>query len=555
MSKLLACGGGLVKDPLSLLKDLELWRLVLVFVSALTTFIGMLLLYDSFAEGGGNFLIGLLRFVIPPALAGGLHAIIYSFLQQGAELRRYRGFLYAVPFQLVAIFGSFGAHWMHMRGDSYTVADFDRAQTAIMRGIGAFMQSYQTLGAATAALAEHSVLQARNEAEGPGDSCGTRVGTGRGPRYELRIADRDVFSGLNRDLAPKVKQLEALVKRAQEVGADTLQQVRERSSQLRRLVNEAKMFEADPLLIELHKIVQARIEKGHSGIKILPEKRTKIGPVSFVCPDPALERHLTAVADAIATLKPVPEADFKDATDLRVGASVAWRRLLNTLLGSRIAAYTRDEQRAARVEELHGAGEQSEKLTTSDAGPLAIACAVEFGLTLLFLCAGGGLPSHPGLAHLREVLQRPRQQVFDSVWAALGGAAERGTVRRALHRFTKFEGSSTLVIVPVYSEDHDVQVLHQLMHLLANVGLARRIYSGYYAKQMFGLGWTSARRAEALGQGAVRVYRMSSAEYLALIVDALHGGGESTQACVDEVARPEEQPPADASAGAAQRAA
>jgi hypothetical protein len=164
-------------------------------------------------------------------------------------------------------------------------------------------------------------------------------------------------------------------------------------------------------------------------------------------------------------------------------------------------------------------------LSGEDIGPLAVAFAVEVGLTLLFLFRSGTLPNHPGLAELQKLVSRGRDQVFDTVWVALGGDEARGAVRRVLSRFTKFEGKSTLVVVPVYSKDPAIQLLHQLMHVLIHVELAKFVYTGEYLRPIFGLGWTKSHRADALNHGAVRVYRMSAADYLALILDAMQGTG------------------------------
>jgi hypothetical protein len=120
--------------------------------------------------------------------------MIYYSLERAASLRSWKYVVLAVPLRLIAVFGSFGAHWTHMRGNNYTVEDFAREQTAIVRGIQEFVQSYQAMAAPSARLADHSILQAKNEDEGPGNSCGLTVGTGRGPRFELRMSDRDTFS-------------------------------------------------------------------------------------------------------------------------------------------------------------------------------------------------------------------------------------------------------------------------------------------------------------------------------------------------------------------------
>jgi hypothetical protein len=100
------------------------------------------------------------------------------------------------------------------------------------------------------------------------------------------------------------------------------------------------------------------------------------------------------------------------------------------------------------------------------------------------LFRSGTLPNHPGLAELQKLVSRGRDQVFDTVWVALGGDEARGAVRRV----TKFEGKSTLVVVPVYSKGPAIQLLHQLMHVLIHVELAKFVYTG----AIFGLGWTKS---------------------------------------------------------------
>ncbi len=429
----------------------------------------------------------------------------------------------AVPLQLIAVFGSFGAHWTHMRGNNYTVGDFAREQTAIVRGIQEFVQSYQAMAAASARLAEHSILQAKNEAEGPGNSCGLTVGTGRGPRFELRMADRDTFSAFSHDIADKVKQLEALAEQAEGVRAGSVDAAVGRQVEFRHIVNQAKLFETDPLLEELRQSAVDRVQKGRGAIQVPSQRRGKTD--SFTCPDAVLEHHLATVINAIDGLKPVPEAEFKNATDVRIGAALAWQRLLNSVFGGRSLMLD-------LVREWFGWPQQSrvgvttaEELSGEDLGPLAVAFAVEVGLSLLFLFRRGTLPNHPGLSELRKLVAQGRDQIFDTVWAALGGNEARGAVRDVISRFTKFVGQSTLVIVPVYSNDPAVRLLHELMHVLVHVELAKLVSARGYLKPFLGLGWTEFRRLNALNHGAVRVYRMSAGDYLALILDAVHTTG------------------------------
>jgi hypothetical protein len=512
-----------VVRALSILKSLELWRLVMVFVSGLTTFIGMVLLYDSFGSDHGNAMVGSLRYVIPPAFAGTLHVMIYYSLERAASLRSWKYVVLAAPLQLIAVFVSFGAHWMHMRGDNYTVEDFKREQTAIVRGIQEFVQSYQAMAAASARLAEHSILEAKNEAEGPGNSCGMTVGTGRGPRFELRLSDRDTFSSFSHDIADKVKQLEVLAEQAEGVSAGSADAAVRRQVEFRRIVNQAKLFETDPLLREVRQSAADRVQKGRGTIQVPSQRRGKTE--TFTCPDAVLEHHLATVINAIDGLKKVPEAEFKNATDVRVGAVLAWQRLLNSAFGGQYLMLDLVREWFGWPQQSRGGVTTAEKLSGEDLGPLAVAFAVEVGLSLLFLFRRGALPNHPGLSELRKLVAQGRDHVFDSVWAALGGDDARGAVREVISRFTKFVGKSTLVVVPVYSNDPAVRLLHELMHVLVHVELAKLVSTGRSMKPILGLGWTDIRRFNALNHGAVRVYRMSAGDYLALILDAVHSTG------------------------------
>jgi hypothetical protein len=508
-----------VVGALSTLKSLELWRLVMVCVSGLTTFIGMVLLYDSFGADHGNALVGSLRYVIPPAFAGTLHVMIYYALERGAALRSWKYTLLAVPFQLIAVFGSFGAHWTHMRGNTYTVGEFEGEQRTIVRGIREFVQSYQAMAAATARLADHSILEAKNEAQGPGNSCGVTVGTGRGPRFELRMSDRDTFSAFNRDIADRVKQLMALAEQAEGLSAGSVDAAVSRQLELRRIVNQAKAFETDPLLRELRESAVARVQKGRGTIQAPLQRREKIE--SFTCPDAVLEHHLSTVINAIDGLKKVPEAEFKNATDVRIGATLAWRRLLNSVLGGQSLLLEHVGEWFGWSQRSGGGVMTVEKLNEDDLGPLFVAFAVEAALSLLFFFRRGTLPNHPGLSELRRLVAEGRDQIFDTVWAALGGDEARGAVREVIFRFTKFAGQSALVVVPVYSNDPAVRLLHQLMHVLIHVELAKVVSTGGFLKPLLGLGWTALHRLNALDHGAVRVYRMSAADYLALVLDAI----------------------------------
>jgi hypothetical protein len=174
----------------------------------------------------------------------------------------------------------------------------------------------------------------------------------------------------------------------------------------------------------------------------LGPKCPRNGAARPTCPDAVLEHHLATVINAIDGLKKVPEAEFKNATEVRIGAALAWQRLLNSVFGSRSLMLD-------LVREWFGWPRQSrvgvttaKKLSGDDLGPLAVAFAVEVGLSLLFLFRRGTLPNHPGLSELRKLVAQGRDQIFDTVWAALGCNEARGAVRDVISRFTKFVGQS-----------------------------------------------------------------------------------------------------------------
>src|SRR5712664_2513131 len=91
---------------------------------------------------------------------------------------------------------------------------------------------------------------------------------------------------------------------------------------------------------------------------------------------------------------------------------LAWQRLVNTLFGIQTFMLDRAQQWAGWRQQLRGNVATAEKLSGEDIGPLAVAFAVEVGLTLLFLFRSGTLPNHPGLAELQKLVSRGRDQVF-----------------------------------------------------------------------------------------------------------------------------------------------
>jgi hypothetical protein len=164
------------------------------------------------------------------------------------------------------------------------------------------VQSYQTMATASVRLAEHSVLQAKNEEEGLGDSCGVAVGTGRGPRFELRISDRDTFSAFSHDTGDKVKQLEALAEQAEAVNATSVEAGVARQAELRHIVNQAKLFETDPIQHELRQSAVERLQKGRGTIEAPSQRHGQIE--SFTCPDAVVcTENSIRVADVMESPK------------------------------------------------------------------------------------------------------------------------------------------------------------------------------------------------------------------------------------------------------------
>lgn len=426
-----------------------------------------------------------------------------------------------------------------MRGDSVTVEEFKAAQTDVVRPLESFKESNEYLASQSAALAHYSEEEAKIEAE-KGTSCGTSAGAKKGPRYALRMEDRDIFADLDKRITERRSEITALVDSAESLTAQSADQAIQHRPDLLRIIDKAKALQSDPLLAELKSVVQQRLLKGRGPIAIPMSMRFKGGPHTFTCPDATLDAHLNALIAAIDGVKPVPDVDFKDARNPQVGFALALKRLDTSLFGWKLLPPTHAELVTEREAALSSRAKSAEGLQGEDIAPLVVAIVIEAGLTLLFSIDGGTLPMHPGLKELEELVARKRKQVFDLVWTAFGGDKERGAARRAVSRFTKFEGSSALVIVPIYSERDDVQLLHHLMTVVTHVHLARRIYTGQSLAHLFTIGWTKALRANALGEGAVRVYRMSAVDYLALLLDAI--GASSTPNAEDGGAPPSPSP-------------
>jgi hypothetical protein len=517
----------------------ELWRILLTLISGITTLLGLMLLYDTFGSEHGSESAGWLRYAVPVGVAGALHSMIFWALGRWSATRRHRILLVAVPLQILAVLGSYGTHWVHMQGKGETIGAYVLSVNGIDRGLRSFLQSYQMMASATGALADHSDKQAKVEAAS-GTSCGSQANSGQGPRYALRMADRDTYSEFNGELGKRQKQLETLIEQIAKAGVNTADEALGKLDELRRIVNQAKTFEADPMLGRLKQTAQQRLLQGKGPIEIPVAKRAKGGATSFTCPDAALELRLASVVDAISALKPVPEVNVPNAMEPRIGFAIALGRLTGAVMGTSVLPMSRVEMKAQRSNQLSGAAVAPERLRREDITPLLTATAIEICLTLLFMIRGGTLPEHPAMDELRELSRRRKGQVFDKIWTALGGSAAKGAVRQALARHTKFEGKNALVIVPVYSEGVEARGLHALMMILAGLGMAQCVYSGRYMKGLFTISWPQHLRTAATVYGVVRVFRMKSVDYLAFVLDAIDGSqetggsGDGTQANGDD---------------------
>src|SRR5258708_34361405 len=59
------------------------------------------------------------------------------------------------------------------------------------------------------------------------------------------------------------------------------------------------------------------------------------------------------------------------------------------------------------------------------------------------------------------------------------------------------------------------------MHVSTHIELAKLVITGGHLRPILSLGWTVFHRLNSLNHVAVRVYRMSAGDYLALILDAV----------------------------------
>jgi hypothetical protein len=504
------------------LLDPPLWRVVLTLISLVTTTYGLMLLYNTFT-GGSHGSLWFLRFLVPIGIAGILHASIFHLLKQWADTGRRKSLCCALPLQVIAVLASFGTHWLGMAGDRTTLGAYQQALDATERGIITFDASYSTMVTEMAALAAHSQEAARVEEAGGGNSCGDVAGNGRGPRYALRMSDKQTFTEFDSEMRSRKAQVDQFVQRAEALTAGSADQAMARLATLRTIVDEAKArFESDPLLDQIRKTAEARIVAGKGPIEIAPNQRGKSRVKTFTCYDAELERRLEAVIAAIKNLKPLPELDVPDYRDPDTAFPFALWRLWQMFSLPQLLPPSRQTLTAERIRALQGHDDRPKQANWYDLTPLLVALGIECFLVLAFAIGRNPFSRHPGVAKLGSVLERKDPAVFDPIWQALGGSTKPEAVRRAVDANSKFEGRNNWVFVQLYGQDEDTRVLHILMEMLVAAHMARRAYTGRgLMARWYMRGWDPACRAR-LSRQAVRIYRMTAREYMAFTLDALN---------------------------------
>lgn len=504
-----------------LLGSVVLWRMLLTAISIVTTAYGLMLLYDTFGSGDGNS-TGFLKYSVPLGLAGTLHAIIFWSLDRWSSIGGRRFLALAVVLQIAAATASYGTHYIGMRGAAVTVGQYGQAINNAQRNMGVFAGSYNYLVEQAIDLAAHSEKQAKIERE-TGKSCAADVAPGPGDRYQLRMSDMSTFVGYRTKLESRRDTLKSLVAQVQQLATNSADEAVARRLELNRLVNEAKTFEHDPLLAELRKVAQNRLQIG-SGPIVRP------GRPAFTCYDQALDLRLRSVIEAIANIKPIQDPNFSDGRDPRVGFMIAMNRLGKAIFGNSFAPPSRPDLVKQRKKELANAESDPDAVTSEDLVPAAIAIAIEIALILLFMVGGSSHSTHPGLEGIeKDNRARRRRGVLYDLWKSLGGKGHPSTLLATLDRHAKHEGKNTLILVPLYREEPEMRVLHHLMCLLADPSrnLARLIYTGRRLSWLYAFGRSAEFKAYATNQGGIRVYRMSEADYRAVIRDL--AGADDTQ--------------------------
>jgi hypothetical protein len=471
---------------------------------------GLMMLYDLAGGEKVSTQMAIARLAIPFIGAGAVHVLIFAALRRWRGSRRLRVFFGAVlPLQALAVLVSYGAHWTHFNGTEATLVSYAVALTKADRGVRTFVQSFDYLERQTAALDAHSERQATTEAK-DGGTCGGSSGDGRGPRYELRMSDRETFAGFSKDLAARQTQFGELAKSIAALSAKDADAAVRGFAELRRIVDEAKALESDPLPQQIRRVVEARIVLGRSEIPIPPNRRGKSGHPTFTCFDPILEQRGQAVAEAVKALKPMPELEFVDARNPRTGFALAIGRLYHR---AHDALFARKSARPA------DAGEEVE--TGRDVPPLLTASLLETMLVLLFMLRSG-LPHHSGGNDIRDALDDEADPVFDDLWARLAGDAG-GSSRDAVYAHGKITPFGFYVFAPVDGARPEANAMHQMMEVLSFAGL---VNLAYVDPQGLTRRWLMRdmrpdRIARLTAGETLLVYKMTRAAFYSLVLEAL----------------------------------
>ncbi len=173
-------------------------------------------------------------------------------------------------------------------------------------------------------------------------SCGnSAAGHGQWVRWDLRMADRDTFASFNQQVGARISSGLRTSMNTEASTAVSANDAMATLPDLRHIVNEAKTFEADPLLQSLRKAAQDRTCWGRDPSKFRRQGATKMAKRRSPARS-SPRKDLQAVLDAISGLKPIPEADVRDARDPQVGLGLLLRDF-------GIQSYTRNYAALARA--------------------------------------------------------------------------------------------------------------------------------------------------------------------------------------------------------------
>jgi hypothetical protein len=190
------------------------------------------------------------------------------------------------------------------------------------------------------------------------------------------------------------------------------------------------------------------------------------------------------------------------------------------LLLARIRAPRKAEDGVDAVERLQS------RSTTSDFVPLFTATAIEV-LLAWFFRPGGKVPRHPGSNTLTELLLRRKEQGLRRLWFALTGAQVASTLQSVLYPNATFKWGKTFVLVPLDRAVSCAFALHQFMEILCAAKLAQTSNLSEpngLTRRILASGYPEETKAALFAAPSVKVYTLTQAQLLAIIVDDLSSG-------------------------------